>query len=170
MLWGLGNVWQPDRIDRSMEADGCINEVRAGILLNESQADVRELARSGQIRSCKGQNGLLYLSLESLNTFLRNRALQNQTMEERQERDALRNPQLPESREALERIERRQNEEFKADMVARGFPLEYLEFDERAAGTIPNTVTRQAPTPEPVTERTAEGILAKFGIGRRNRS
>jgi hypothetical protein len=153
-MWTLENAWRPDHIDRSMSADGFVNEMTAADFLGETVADVRDLVRRGVLDGSRKANGLFYASRESLVALFQRNAHLSQ--DELRLRRAYRSPGCVESRSIIEAHLKKEAEAEAAYMIRCGIPVE-LPAEQQP-------VMRDAP-PQSV-ERSASEFLQKFGVRR----
>jgi hypothetical protein len=140
-----------------MEKAGYLSEEEASRALGDTISQIRHLASCNPTQSHR-HVGRAYLHKSLVASLAIQRYRESD--DDRQYREALRNPNSEVSRSIMAQINNRREEKHAADMVRLGVPADTDEL---------STVTRsaQAPTPHHSGQDPANDFLSKFGRGSR---
>jgi hypothetical protein len=121
MPYCLRTVWVPDAEDRRLEAAGYLSEEECSRALSDSIGQIRHLASCHPTQSRRhGARAYLHKSLVASLAIQRYR----ESDDDREYREAMRNPNSEVSRSIMSQIDKRREERSQADMIRMGIPIE----------------------------------------------
>jgi hypothetical protein len=120
-MYKMKLVWEPDAFDRQMEKAGYLSEEEASRALGDTISQIRHLASCNPTQSHR-HVGRAYLHKSLVASLAIQRYRESD--DDREYREAMRNPNSEVSRSIMSQIDKRREERSQADMIRMGIPIE----------------------------------------------